>query len=55
MKTLGNILWHIPFLEFLSALGAFLLGGLLVITVIGAPIGINLIQFQNSCRLHFQT
>jgi uncharacterized membrane protein YccF (DUF307 family) len=46
MRTLGNILWHIPFLGFLSALGAFLLGSLLVITVIGAPIGLGLIQFS---------
>lgn len=46
MRTLGNILWHIPFLGFLSALGTFLLGGLLVITVIGAPIGLGLIQLS---------
>jgi uncharacterized membrane protein YccF (DUF307 family) len=46
MRPLGNILWHIPFLGFLSALGTFLLGGLLVITVIGAPIGFGLIQLS---------
>jgi len=46
MKTLGNILWHIPFLGFLSALTTFLLGGLLVITIIGAPIGLGLIQLS---------
>jgi uncharacterized membrane protein YccF (DUF307 family) len=46
MRTLGNILWHIPFLGFLSALGTFLIGGLLVITVIGAPIGLGLIQLS---------
>jgi len=46
MRTLGNIIWHIPFLGFLSALGTFLLGGLLVITVIGAPIGFGLIQLS---------
>ena len=26
MKTLGNILWHFPFLGFLSALYTFILG-----------------------------
>ncbi|MBE9468073.1 MAG: hypothetical protein IMY72_07105 [Bacteroidetes bacterium] len=46
MRTLGNILWHVPFLGFLSALATFLFGGLLVITVIGAPIGLGLIQLS---------
>ena len=46
MKTLGNILWHIPFLGFLTALITFLVGGLLVITVIGAPIGLGLIELS---------
>ncbi|NPA44720.1 MAG: hypothetical protein GXO49_04230 [Chlorobi bacterium] len=46
MRTLGNILWHIPFLGFLSALATFLVGGLLVITVVGAPIGLGLIQLS---------
>ena len=46
MRTLGNILWHVPFLGFLSALGIFLIGGLLVITVIGAPLGLGLIQLS---------
>jgi len=36
----------VPFLGFLSALGTFLIGGLLVITVIGAPIGLGLIQLS---------
>lgn len=46
MRTLGNILWHVPFLGFLSAFGTFLIGGLFVITVIGAPIGLGLIQLS---------
>ena len=46
MRTLGNILWHFPFLGFLSALFTFLVGGLFVITVIGAPIGLGLIQLS---------
>ena len=46
MRTLANILWHIPFLGFLSAFATFLTGGLLVITVIGAPLGLGLIQLS---------
>ena len=46
MRTLANILWHLPYLGFLSALGTFLIGGLFVITVIGAPIGLGLIQLS---------
>ena len=44
MRTLGNILWHIPFLGFLSAFATFVIGGLLVVTIVGAPIGFGLIQ-----------
>jgi len=36
----------VPFFGFLSALGTFLIGGLLVITVIGAPLGLGLIQLS---------
>jgi uncharacterized membrane protein YccF (DUF307 family) len=46
MRTLANILWHIPFLGFLSAIGTFLIGGLFIITVIGAPIGFGLVQLS---------
>jgi uncharacterized membrane protein YccF (DUF307 family) len=46
MRTLGNILWHFPFFGFVSALFIFLLGGFLVITVIGAPIGLGLIELS---------
>jgi uncharacterized membrane protein YccF (DUF307 family) len=46
MRTLGNIIWHIPFLGFLSALWAFIIGGLLVITIIGSPIGLGLIELS---------
>lgn len=46
MRLLGNILWHFPFLGFLSALGAFLFGSLLVLLVIPAPIGFGLIQYS---------
>ena len=44
MRTLANILWHFPFFGFLSSLFSFILGGILVISVIGAPIGLGLIQ-----------
>ena len=46
MRTLGNILWHAPFLGFLTALGTFIVGGILVLTVIGAPLGLGLIQLS---------
>ena len=44
MKTLGNILWHFPFFGFLTALYTFIIGGLFTITIIGAPIGLGMIQ-----------
>lgn len=46
MRTLANILWHVPFLGFVSALLSFLLGSLLLITVVAAPIGLGLIQLS---------
>lgn len=44
MRTLGNILWHIPFLGFLSATVIYLFGLLLTITVIAAPIGLGYME-----------
>lgn len=46
MRIIGNILWHIPFMGFASALLNFVIGSLLTLTVIGAPIGLGLIQFS---------
>lgn len=46
MRMIANILWHIPFLGFLNAFAVFLLGGLLVLTVVGSPIGLGLIQYS---------
>ena len=46
MRLLGNILWHVPFCGFLSALGTFLIGALLTVLVIPAPIGLGLIQLS---------
>ncbi|SJZ92630.1 Uncharacterized membrane protein YccF, DUF307 family [Enhydrobacter aerosaccus] len=45
MRTLGNILWHIPFLGFVTATFYWLLGLLLTATVIAAPIGLGLMEF----------
>lgn len=46
MRTLGNIIWHFPFLGFIDALLTFLIGGLLFITIVGSPIGLGLIQLS---------
>ena len=46
MRSLGNIIWHIPFLGFVTAFFTFLLGSLLVVTVVAAPIGLGLIQLS---------
>lgn len=45
MKTLGNILWHFPFLGFVNAIAVYLLGLILTATVIAAPIGLGLMEF----------
>lgn len=45
MKTLGNILWHFPFLGFVSAIVVYLLGLIFTATVIAAPIGLDLMEF----------
>jgi uncharacterized membrane protein YccF (DUF307 family) len=44
MKTLGNILWHIPFLGFLQAIAVYLFGLLLTFTVVAAPIGLGYME-----------
>lgn len=44
MRTLGNILWHVPFLGFLSAIFTYLLGLLFTVTVVGAPLGLGLME-----------
>ena len=45
MRLLGNILWHFPCFGFVTALFSFLAGILLTVTVVGAPIGLGLIQY----------
>lgn len=46
MRTLGNIIWHIPFLGFLFSLAYALGGSFFCITIIGIPIGIGWLQFS---------
>ena len=46
MRTLGNILWHFPFLGFLTALWTFLVGSLLTLLVVTAPVGLGLLQLS---------
>jgi len=46
MRTLGNIIWHFPFFGFLTAIGVFIVGCLFLISIIGAPIGLGLIQLS---------
>lgn len=45
MRTLGNILWHFPFLGFVSAFFVFLTGLLLTLLIVTAPIGTGLMQY----------
>ena len=46
MRTLGNIIWHFPFFGFMTAIGTFFVGVLFLITIIGAPIGLGVIQLS---------
>jgi uncharacterized membrane protein YccF (DUF307 family) len=45
MRTLANVLWHFPFFGFITALCNWLLGFLLTLTVVAAPIGLGLMQY----------
>lgn len=45
MKTLGNIIWHIPFLGFVNAILVYLLGLILTATVVAAPVGLGLMEY----------
>lgn len=44
MRTLGNILWHFPFLGFINAFFTYVLGLLLTVTVVAAPLGLGLLE-----------
>ena len=45
MRTLGNLLWHVPFCGFMAAIAAAIAGIVLVCTVVAAPIGLGLLQY----------
>jgi uncharacterized membrane protein YccF (DUF307 family) len=45
LRTLGNILWHFPFFGFVSAAFYWLLGLLLTLLVVTAPIGLGLMEY----------
>ena len=53
MRALGNVLWHFPFLGFLSAAVTYLLGLLLTATVIAAPIGLGVMELGKFMFLPF--
>ena len=53
MRALGNVLWHFPFLGFLSATVTYLLGLLLTATVIAAPIGLGVMELGKFMYLPF--
>ncbi|EME68833.1 hypothetical protein H261_16503 [Paramagnetospirillum caucaseum] len=44
MRALGNILWHFPFLGFINAAITYLIGLLFTVTVVGAPLGLGLME-----------
>lgn len=46
MRTLGNIIWHIPYLGFLWALIYAIVGLFWCITIIGIPLGLGLLQIS---------
>lgn len=53
VRILGNILWHIPLMGFVTAILVFLLGGLLTVTVVASPIGLGLVQYAKFLLLPF--
>ncbi len=53
MRAVGNVLWHVPFLGFVSATLTFLLGLVLTATVIAAPIGLGVMELGKFMFLPF--
>lgn len=45
MRTLGNIIWHIPFLGFINAILVYIFGVILTATIIASPIGLGLMEY----------
>lgn len=44
MRTLGNILWHFPFLGFLRAIANYIGGAVMCLTIIFIPVGLGMFQ-----------
>ncbi len=44
MRTLGNILWWFPCFGFINSILCFICGGILILTVVGAPLGYGVVQ-----------
>lgn len=53
MRVFGNILWHFPFFGFLIAIVTYLIGLLLTITIIAAPVGLGLMELGKCLFLPF--
>ena len=45
MRILGNILWHVPFLGFVTATFTYLIGLIFAALLITAPIGLGLMEY----------
>ncbi len=45
MRALGNILWYFPFFGFVSAGVTWVIGLLLTVSIIAAPIGLGLMEY----------
>lgn len=45
LRLLGNVLWYFPFLGFIDAIYAYLIGLFFTATVVGAPIGLGLMEY----------
>jgi len=46
MRILGNIIWHVPCFGFFTAICTAVSGVAFTITVVGAPIGLGLLEFS---------
>lgn len=45
MRALGNILWYLPFFGFITAFIMLIIGTILTVLVVTAPIGLGLIEY----------
>ena len=53
MRTLGNIIWHIPFCGFINAICVWLSAILFAITIVGLPIAKGLFEYGSFLFLPF--